>query len=239
MFTEFLSTSDAQRVCLLLEKLSACGFRGGALTGSLATEAHLLSQGRNTERRSLNDVDFVVGSMASIPGSLADGFLVHHIHPHAPEGKMLLQLIDRERALRIDLFRQFGATLTRVERLKGPTGPLTVISLEDLIARTTDLVVGCLRRGKPIDPKHARAFRRLAGLGDPGRIDAAWHDHRQSELESFQAGCATCASTLGSSPELAIHKRYSAEVGVCPQCRYHAPFRRACPDIIVQILGYS
>jgi hypothetical protein len=122
MFTEFLSTSDAHRISLLLEKLSACGFQGGALTGSLATEAHLLSQGRNTERRSLNDVDFVVGSIASIPGSLADGFLVHHIHPQAPEGKMLLQLIDREQALRIDLFRQFGATLTRIERLKGPPG---------------------------------------------------------------------------------------------------------------------
>ena len=51
MFTEFLSASDAQRVSLLLEKLSAYGFGGGALAGSLATEAHLLSQGRNTERR--------------------------------------------------------------------------------------------------------------------------------------------------------------------------------------------
>ena len=96
---------------MLFDKLSAYGFRGGALTGSLAIEAHLFSQGCNTERRSLNDLDFVVGSFASIPGSLADGFLVHHIHPHAPEGKMLLQLIDREQALRIDLFRKFGATL--------------------------------------------------------------------------------------------------------------------------------
>ena len=238
MFTEFLSTSDAHRVSLLLEKLSACGFRGGALTGSLATEAHLLSQGRNTEQRPLNDVDSVVESIASIPGSLADGFLVHHIHPQAPEGKMLLQLIDREQALRIDFFRQFGATLTRVVRLKAPTGPLTVISLEDLIARTTALVVGCLRRGKPIDPKHARAFRRLAGLGEPGRIDAAWHDHRQSELASFQQDAQLAHQVLDHHPELAIRERYSAEVGVCPQCQDHAPFRRACPDIIVQILGY-
>jgi hypothetical protein len=235
MFTEFLSTSDAHRVSLLLEKLSACDFRGGALTGSLATEAHLLSQGRNTERRSLNDLDFVVGSFASIPGSLANGFLVHHIHPHAPEGKMLLQLIDREQALRIDLFRQFGATLTRTERLKGP---LTVISLEDLVARTTALVVGCLRRGKPMDPKHARAFRRLAGLGEPSRIDAAWRDHRQSELESFHQAAQLAHQLADHHPELAIRERYSAEVSVCPQCQDDGPFRRACPDIIVQILGY-
>lgn len=238
MFTKFLSPSDADRVCLVLEKLSAYRFRGGALTGSLATEAHLVSQGRNTERRSLNDLDFVVESIASIPGSLADGFLVHHIHPHAPEGKMLLQLIDREQALRIDLFRQFGTTLTRTERLKGPTGPLTVISLEDLVTRTTALVVGCLRRGKPIDPKHVRAFRRLAGLGEPGRIDAAWRDHRQSEPESFHQAAQLAHQLLDHHPELAVPERYSAEVSVCPQCQDDGPFRRACPDMIVEILGY-
>jgi hypothetical protein len=238
MLTEFLSSSDAHRVSLVLEKLSAYGFRGGALTGSVATEAHLLLQGRNTERRSLNDLDFVVGSFASIPGSLADGILVHHVHPHAPEGKMLLQLIDREQALRIDLFRQYGATLTRTERLKGPTGPLTVISFEDLVARTTALVAGCLRRGQPIDPKHANAFRRLAGLGEPGRIDAAWRDHRQSELEPFHQAARLAHQLLDHHPELAVRERYSAEVSVCPHCQEDGLFRRACPDVIVQVLGY-
>jgi hypothetical protein len=238
MFTEFLSTSDAHRLSLLLEKLSAYGFRGGALTGSLAAEAHLLSQGRNAKRRALNDLDFVVRSFASIPPSLADGFLVHHIHPHAPEGKMVLQLIDREHALRIDFFRQFGATLTRTEPLNGPTGPLPVISLEDLVARTTALVLGCLRRGKPIDPKHACTFRRFAGLGEPGRIDAAWRDHRQSELESFHQAAQLAHRLLDRHPELTIPERYSTEVSDCPQCQDEGPFRRARPDVIVQILGY-
>jgi hypothetical protein len=151
---------------------------------------------------------------------------------------MLLQLIDREQALRIDLFRPFGATLTRNEQLKGPTGPLIVISLEDLVARTTALVVGCLRRGKPIDRKHARAFRRLAGLGKPGRIDAAWRDHRQSELQSFHQAAQLAHQLLDHHPELAIRERYSAEVSVCPHCQDNGPFQRACPDIIVQILGY-
>jgi hypothetical protein len=238
MFTEFLSASDAQRVSLLLEKLSAYGFGGGALAGSLATEAHLLSQGRNTERRPLNDLDFVVESFNSIPGSLADGFLLHHIHPHASEGKLLLQLIDREQALRIDLFRQFGATLTRAVRLKGPTGPLTVIALEDVVARTTALVVGRLRKDKTVALKHARAFLRLTGLGEPCRIDAAWRDHRQSELESFHQAAQLAHQFLDLHPELAISERYSAEVSVCPQCQDDGPFRRARPDIIVEILGY-
>ena len=183
-------------------------------------------------------IPVIVGSFASIPGSLADGFLVHHIHPHAPEGKMLLQLIDREQALRIDVFRQFGATLTRTERLEAPTGPLTVISLEDLVARTTALVLGCLRQGKPIDPKHVRTFRRLASLGEPGRIDAAWRDHRQSELEPFHQAAQLAHRLLDRDPELAVRERYSAEVTVCPHCQEDGLFRRACPDTIVQVLSY-
>ncbi len=238
MFTEFLSTSDARRVALVLEKLSAHGFRGGALTGSLAIEAHLPSCGDSLERRSLNDLDFVVESFASIPGALVDGFLVHHVHPRASEGKMLLQRIDREQALRVDFFKQFGSTLTRTERMNSPAGPLTVISLEDLVARTTALVLGCLRRRKPIDPKHARAFHRLVNLGEPSRIDAAWRDHRQSEPELFYQAAQLAHQLLNRHPELVIRERYSAEVSVCPHCHDEGPFRRALPDIIVRILGY-
>ena len=238
MFTEFLSASDAQRVSLALRKLTAGAFQGGALTGSLAAEAHLLSLGLKTERRPLNDIDFVVESFASIPGALADGFLVHHIHPHALEGKTLLQLIDPEQALRIDFFRQFGATLARTGRLPGPTAPLTMISLEDLVARTTSFVLGHLRRGATIDQKHARAFRRLAGLGDPAKIDAAWRDHRQSEIESFHEAAQLAHQILDLHPELVIHEQYSPEVSTCPKCQDHGPFQRAHPDVVIKILGY-
>jgi hypothetical protein len=234
MFTEFLSAADAERATLSLQKLSSCGFREGALTGSLATEAHFLTLRRKIELRPLNDLDFVVESFASIPGSLAGGFLVHHIHPHAPEGKTLLQLIDPERALRIDLFRQFGATLTRTKRLCG----LLVISLEDLVARSTSLVVGHLRMGRTIDQKHARAFQRLSGAGDPARIEAAWRDHRQSGPESFQQAARLAHELLELHPELAIREQYSTEIRACPQCQDAGPFKRAHPNSIVKTLGY-
>ena len=159
---------------------------------------------------------------------------MHHIHPHASEGKTLLQLIDPEQALRIDLFRQFGSTLARTETLNG----LTVISLEDIVARTTSLVVGHLRKGRTIDPKHALAFRRLAGLGDPAKIDAAWHDHRQSELESFDQAAELTHQLLDLHPERVIRERYSTDVRVCAQCQDIGPFRRTRPDTIVKILGY-
>ena len=231
MFTEFLRARDAQRVSLSLEKLTAHGFQAGALTGSLAAEAHLFSLGLKTEQHPVNDIDFVVESFDSIPGSLADGFLVHHIHPHALEGKTLLQLIDPEHALRIDFFRQFGSTLAR-------TAPLTMISLEDLVARTTSFVLGHLRRGATFDQKHARAFRQLAGLGDPAKIDAAWRDHRQSELESFPEAAQLAHQLLDLHPELAIHEQYSPEVSICPKCQDHGPFQRTRPDVIIKMLGY-
>jgi hypothetical protein len=237
MFAEFLSTTDARRVCLSLEKLSACGFRG-ALAGGLAIEAHLLSQGHETEERALNDVDVVVESFASLPGSLTDGFLLHHVHPLAPEGKTLLQLIDPEQALRIDVFRQFGATLARADALNGALGPITMISLEDVVARTTSLVFGSLRRGQTIDVKHGRAFRRLAGLGEPVELEAAWRDHRQAEPESFHQAAQLAQQLLDRHPALLVRERYSADVRVCPQCEDHGLFLRARPDTIVEILGY-
>ena len=234
MFTEFLSARDAQRVSLAMEKLSAYGFRGGALAGGVAAQAHLLARGLGTEQRPLNDLDFVVESFAAIPGSLAGRFLVHHVHPQALEGKTLLQLIDPEQALRIDFFRQFGATLTRTERLHG----LTVISLEDVIARTTSLVLGHLRKGQPLDVKHARGFRRVSGLGDSAKIDAAWRDHRQAEREWFRDAERGARELLARHPELIIREQYSAEVRICPKCQDDGPFQRARPDTIVKALGY-
>jgi hypothetical protein len=233
MFNKFLSARDAERASFSMEKLRSYGFEG-ALTGSLAAEAHLLSRGLKTEQHPLNDLDFVVESFTSVPSSMASGFLVHHVHPHAPEGKTLLQLIDPEQALRIDLFRQFGAALMRAERLWG----LRVISLEDLMARTTSLVLGHLRRGASIDPKHAHLFRRLAGLGDPAKIDVAWRDHGPSEAEAFYQAAQLAHELLDLHPELALRDQYSTEVTPCPRCRDAGLFRRARPEVILKLLGY-
>jgi hypothetical protein len=238
VFANFLSFADAQRVSVLLAKLSAHGFRG-ALAGGLAAQLHLVSQGRETPVRALNDLDFVVESFASIPFSLADEFLINHPHPRALEGKTLLQLIDREQRLRVDLFRQFGATLTRTEVTRADVlHEVTLISLEDLVARTTSLVLGHLRKGTPMDAKHIRTFECFAGLGDPARLDIAWRDHRQSEKGSFHDSAELTQRLLDLHPELAIDERYSAEVTDCPQCQDEGPFRRARPEAVVEILGY-
>jgi len=113
VFARFLSASDVHRLSLLLEKLSACGFRGAALTGSVA--------------------------------------------------------------------------------------------------------------GKPIDPKHPRVFRRLAGLGESARVDAAWQDHGRSEQESFTQAAQLAHQLLDRHPELAIPERFTTEVTVCPYFRMMVP----------------
>jgi hypothetical protein len=100
MFSDWLTRDDARRASDLTERLVVDGFRG-ALAGSLATEARLRAHGRPIERRGLNDLDFVIEGFRSIPATLADCFLMHHIHPHAHEGKLLLQLVDKRSGLRV------------------------------------------------------------------------------------------------------------------------------------------
>jgi hypothetical protein len=93
---EFLERHDALRVADVMDSLLAHGLRVCALTGSIALEAQMISSGRSPQRRRLNDLDYVVDGFSSVPDALADVFLVHHVHPQAPRGKLLLQLVDVE-----------------------------------------------------------------------------------------------------------------------------------------------
>jgi hypothetical protein len=183
-------------------------------------------------------VDFVVDGLHALPAALADRFLVHHMHPRAGEGKMLLQLIDRDERLRIDLFRPFGATLARAGVVSGPMGPLAVVSLDDLVARTTSHVVGRLRQGLTVDRKHVHAFRRLADLATTSRIDAAWDDHRQTAAESFPDAMELARQMADRHPELAVDEPSTRVATVCAQCADVGPFRRARPETVVEVLGY-
>jgi hypothetical protein len=91
------------------------------LTGGLAIVAQLREMDAQFERRCLNDVDLVVEGLREIPESLAASFLLHHVHPDALDGKTLLQLVDETRAVRVDLFRAFWNTLSRVSTLDDET----------------------------------------------------------------------------------------------------------------------
>ena len=237
VFAGVLNDDDARRATEVVEAVHAHGIRC-ALTGGLAIDARLREHGRPGMRRSLNDIDFVVEDFASIPESLAGAFFQHHVHPNAKDGRTLLQLVDQPRAIRIDLFCALGASLARASKLTHEIGDLYVLSVEDLVARTTALVCGRLRRGGTIDVKHAVAFSRLRGLGQPQVLAAAWNDHRQQVPGTLEDASREAVRLLEAHPELIVVENYSSTPVACGRCRAHGAFRPAPLETIVQILGY-
>jgi hypothetical protein len=136
------------------------------------------------------------------------------------------------------VFRELGATLSRARPLNGATGDVDVLSVEDLVARTTALVCGRLRRRLPIDRKHVSAFERLQGLGDPAARAAAWVDHHQGVPGTLDEASCEAARLVEIHPELVVVEEYSTDFTPCERCRRHGPFRPASPERIVEILGY-
>ncbi|HXM45522.1 MAG TPA: hypothetical protein VN924_30075 [Bryobacteraceae bacterium] len=239
-FDRFLAPADARRASQVIEKLVLLGLRDFALTGGLAIEAHLA--GHSTMVRSLNDVDIVVESFAAIPPALADGFLFRHIHPHAPRGRTLVQLVDPSEAVRIDIFGACGATLARSAPVNFPCAPIAVVALEDLAAREASLLMD-LAHGSPVPLKHARDFQRLAGAvatADSRRMAQAWGDHRKSrDPETFDEAAARIAELAQSRRDLLTVPDYSRDAdAVCSKCRETGTFRLAPAGTILSILGY-
>jgi hypothetical protein len=232
-----LNDDDARRATEVVDTLRAHGIRC-ALTGGLAIDTRLRQHGRPRHRRPLNDLDFVVQDFASIPESLAAAFLQHHVHADATGGRTLLQLVDGPRAIRIDLFCALGDSLSRASKLAHETGDLDVLSVEDLVARTTAFVSGRLRRGETIDVKHAVAFRRLHGLGQPRVLAAAWNDHRQQVPGTLEDSSREAVRLLEAHRELIVVEEYSNTPVACGRCRAHGAFRPAPLETILEILGY-
>jgi hypothetical protein len=237
VFANVLSEGDSRGATEVIGAVLAHGIRC-ALTGGLAIDARLRTHGRSGERRPLNDIDFVVEDFASIPDSLADAFLQHHVHPDATDGRTLLQLVDPLRAIRIDLFCALGGSLSRASKLAHETGDLDVLSVEDLIARATAFVCGRLRRGETIDVKHAVAFSRLRGLGEPQVLAAAWNDHRQQVPGTLEEASREAVRLLEARPALIVVDEYSSAPVACQRCRASGAFRPAPIEAIVEILGY-
>jgi hypothetical protein len=122
--------------------------------------------------------------------------------------------------------------------LNNETGVLDVLSVEDLVARTTALVCGRLLRGLTIDVKHATAFSRLRGLGRPAKLAAAWNDHRQQVPGTLDDASRKAAQLIEAHPELVVIEEYSTDAPPCHRCCNYGSFRPAPSRRIVEILGY-
>lgn len=138
----------------------------------------------------------------------------------------------------MDLFRAFGTTLSRAGLMDEQTGPLGVLAVEDLVARTTAHVCGRLRKGLHVDQKHVRAFNALRDVGKREQLVLAWHEHREDLTGTLEDATQQAQQLLDQHPELVLSEEYSNFVTVCDRCQDHGSFRVAPPEEVIQVLGY-
>lgn len=235
----FLSDADAHLLERTLAALADLQFSAYAITGRVALEALKISRGLPSARPPLNDLDLVVESWGAIPPSVTERFLCVHVHPEAPPGKTLVQLVDPTAPLRIDIFRSFGRTLDRVEAAKLGGVPVGLVSFEDLCCRNAALLLR-LRSGTTEAVKHAVDFIALSELIDPERVQIAWQDYRaQADPETFAEAAIEISHLLRSRVDLLTTPEYLRDASVvCAKCKSTPPFIPAPPQRILDILGY-
>jgi hypothetical protein len=236
---EFLSVADADRAERTLAKLARHNLCDWGLTGGIAIDFHLLRLGRRPPIRVLNDLDFVARSFDCIPESLARDFLFRHVHASDSPGKMILQLVDMDCALRIDVFQANGATMDRTRCLDLPSGRIQLASIEDLAARAARLALD-ISEGIPTSAKHANDFLRLAELVHPPQVEKAWQDHRKPHHPAtFAEASGSLKKLIPAHPELLIAPPYSRDTKQsCPRCASTSAFSLADPETIMASLGY-
>jgi hypothetical protein len=211
----------------MMAKLARHDIAHWALTGGLAVEHH----DPRAAARPVNDIDFVAADFAAIPSSLAGDFLFHHVHPNDPPGKLILQFVDPETALRVDVFRACAGTLRRAHD--------GVVSAADLVARLARLLLD-LAEGFAVPAKHAADYLRLAEVMNAEEAEIAWRDHRKpSHPATYREASEIVRPLIRSRADLLIAPRYLPETArVCPRCVALDAFPLADPRAIFALLGY-
>ncbi len=235
----FLDEEDAIRAERTLQRLARHDVSGWALTGGLAIEIQIMARGGDPIRRPLNDIDFIAASFASIPASVAEELYLRHVHPHDPPGKTLLQGVHRDTAVRVDVFRAYGLQMERTVETAIAGARLRMASFHDLVARHARLNWD-LAEGKPLAPKYARDFLRMAALVSAGEIQSVWQEHRKAACpDDFAEALSRLRAAIRSRPELLIAPAFSTNPRlVCGRCQPANGFPLAEPERILSMLGY-
>ena len=239
IFEDFLSFADASRASRVFEKLARHKMKAWALTGGLAIGIHLNRLGRQSSIRVLNDLDFIAASFDCIPETLAHDFIFRHIHPSDPPGKLILQFIEPDSAVRIDVFRADASVMNRTSPLYPLSGAIQLVAVEDLLARAARLALD-LAEGVPTPAKHARDFLCLAEVVSPRLVEIAWQDHRKSKHPvTFAQASSLLRDLIPAHSELLVAPRYSQDAAqVCLRCASTGAFRLADPNTVMASLGY-
>ena len=237
MIESILAPADAGRLAATLAKLRSAGLTGAAVTGGIAIASKLARTAAHPGLRRLNDLDLVVADAGAIPASLATAFLLSHVHLDALPGRMLVQVIDPNTALRVDIFREFVGQLTRSTPVLFRGHDAIVVASGDLVARLTALLLD-LEYGEPVQAKHARDLSVLMEHADAMAARAAWPNHRRARHPaSFDEAHCKVAELIRSRADLLVEPCYSAALP-CPKCRDFGVLRVAPPEAIVNVLGY-
>jgi hypothetical protein len=235
----FLSIGDSTRAFNTLRKLALHDASRWVLVGGLAVEFHCLRAGPSHSIRHLNDIDFVAPAFECIPETLARDFLFRHVHPFDPPGKTIMQLVDADTSLRVDVFRADGGIMSRAISVDGPSGPLRVVSVEDVVAHETRLLLD-LDAGVPVAAKHADDYLRLAELVKSSNMETAWQDHRKpTHPMRFGEADTLLKGLIATRRNLLIGLEYSKDTAeICPRCVRTSPFQLADPNVVLSLLGY-
>ena len=151
----------------------------------------------------------------------------------------MLQFIDPDSALRMDVFRACGGTMTRTVRLDLQFAAIQLISLEDLAARTARLVLD-LAEDIPVSSKHARDFLGFVNLVDIAAVETVWQDHRKpNHPMTFEEAVSLLRYLIPTHQNLLVTGEYSKDTeAVCPRCSPTPTFQLANPSVILSLLGY-
>lgn len=237
--SDIFSADDYPRIVRTLQALAAHDLSAWALTGGIAIELHIARRGGATMVRPLHDIDFISRSFGDIPASIGREFLSRHVHPDDPPGKTLLQCVCPETAVRVDVFRAYGAVMDRIAPIDLPCGQVGMISLEDLTAKAARLSWD-LAENRTLAPKYARDFLRLLDVVATDEVEAAWTDHRKpGSPTSFAQTADELRRLIASRSHLLVAPDYSTEVdAACLRCRDTPSLRPTDARRILSLLGY-
>jgi hypothetical protein len=239
MLERFLSSTDLGRAQRVIQKLARHDIHPWILTGGLAVEIHHIMHGAVPIRRTLGDIDFVVASFDCLPKDLQNSFLFRHVHPLDPPGKIILQAIDKDEALRVDVFNDGGTAIRRANNVTLHGWTTRIISVEDLLARMARLTLD-IAHGEAVPAKHARDFLRLLGLADLASVETIWPYHRRPDHPAtFQEASERLQDLIPKRQALLINPSYSNDINeICKRCIPTPEFQVADLKRLYSILGY-
>ena len=137
-----------------------------------------------------------------------------------------MQLMDADSSLRVDVFRADGGIISRAISLDVQSGPLRVISVEDVVAHEARLLMD-LDASVPVPAKHADDYLRLEELVESSSMETAWQDHRKpSHPTTFRNADVLLKRLIATRRNLLISPDYSKDVTeICRRCVPSPPFQ--------------